>query len=177
MGILCIAITHHYCVNLPTTFQRCTPFFLKLQFTPCHTPSHPPFPRQGVTRPMFLSAAVGTALMPLYLWLFIIRLQWGVKGAACAYSAAIMSIAIVNIMVVMWREASLKRSGAPARCFHGWTWSAFDKIRSYLQYAIPSYFMCVCIEDDALTGHRMACLNPFFSGFLQSGGCLRCAWY
>ena len=93
---------------------------------------------------MFLSAAVGTALMPLYLWTFIIRLQWGIQGAAMAFSAAVISIALVNILVVVWRETSLKRADAQERCFHGWTWAAFSKIRGYLQYALPSYFMCVC---------------------------------
>lgn len=127
---------------------------------------------QGVTRPMFISAAVGTALMPLYLWLFILKLQWGVSGAACAYSAAIISIAAVNVLVVVWRETSLRRAGDPARCFHGWTWAAFGKIRGYLHYALPSYVMYVLLQPhiDVLC---TPCTPP---GCRQSGGSLSCAW-
>lgn len=103
---------------------------------------------------MFLSAAVGTALMPFYVWLFIVRMQWGIAGAASAYSAAIISIFAVNVAVTVWRETSLKRADAAERCFHGWTFKAFSKLRGYLQYALPSYFMyvsaCTCRKGDDL---------------------------
>ena len=75
---------------------------------------------QGVTRPMFISAAVGTTLMPFYLWLFVLRLGWGLVGGAASYTAAVISIAAVNIAVVVVRERRLRQSAAPHRCFTGW---------------------------------------------------------
>ncbi len=69
---------------------------------------------------MFFSAAIGTALMPLYLWVLVIQLNLGLTGGALAYTAAVMSIAVANGVMVAVREGRLRREGAPHRCFHGW---------------------------------------------------------
>lgn len=98
---------------------------------------------QTVVLPSMIATAVATALSPIYNWYFIYYLDWGLDGAAVAYGAAMLTMAVLTLAVILYRDHKLK--GTPEQTWHGWSKRGFSGWGQYMSLATPATIM-VCLE-------------------------------
>ena len=72
---------------------------------------------QEIVQPPTLSILTAASLAPLYNWLFVLRLGWGLEGAAAANDCVQATSALLLAACLAWREWGRKDD---ARTWHGW---------------------------------------------------------
>ena len=122
---------------------------------PTHTHTHPPvcLPAcllQGVVQPVTAVSCAAVALAPIYNYLLIFKLGFGLDGAAYAMVLAHASMLLMLSAYLVWRER--QRLGTPEQSWHGW-WVALR---------------CAALCCAALAGQRF-----LFAGMAGLAACFR----
>lgn len=73
---------------------------------------------QGQSRQPTIAAGVATCASPLYNWLFIFKLGWGLKGATTALVVTNVTLLATLTLLVWYRDHGLK--GTDHQTWHGW---------------------------------------------------------
>jgi len=98
---------------------------------------------QGVARPLMAVTVAATAACPVFLWLFLRVLPWGLMGAAAAWNAT-----QATSLLLMVGVARVHVRGQPAgrKAWAGWSVSeATSGWVPYLRMAAPSVVM-ICLD-------------------------------
>ncbi|GAB4817791.1 hypothetical protein N2152v2_004837 [Parachlorella kessleri] len=98
---------------------------------------------QGIVKPSTVVACVAVALSPLYNWLLIFKLGWGLDGAVLAMVAADVTMLVFLALWTLWHHRAL--AGRPQQTWHGWSLESLRGWGSFLRLALPSTVM-VCVE-------------------------------
>ena len=93
---------------------------------------------QNVVIPTVALTAIGNVVNILCHYLFVVKLGYGVEGAAISLSITYWSLAVVYILYI--RCSSLYNTSWP-----GWTMDAFRGWLHYCKYGIPGLIM-ICLE-------------------------------
>jgi Na+-driven multidrug efflux pump len=65
-----------------------------------------------------VAACAATALSPLYNWLLIFRLRWGLDGAVLALTAAELTMLVILAAWTLQNDRAL--ASTPQQTWHGW---------------------------------------------------------
>jgi len=98
---------------------------------------------QQVVAPGMGCAAITSLLCPLYNWLLIYRLSYGLEGAAWAYMLSISTNAFLLLGYTAWRDMRMQQQGSPACTWPGLTLSAF-KVQASKLSALVAYAYAPC---------------------------------
>ena len=93
---------------------------------------------QNVVVPTIFLTAFGNIVNVFCHYIFVVRLGYGVEGAAISLSITYWSLAVVYVLYI--RCSSLYYTSWP-----GWTWDAFRGWLHYCKYGIPGLIM-LCLE-------------------------------
>ncbi|PSC70081.1 MATE efflux family [Micractinium conductrix] len=99
---------------------------------------------QEVVRPVTASTVAALAAAPLYNWLLIYRLGWGLHGAAYAMVAVQATTAALLTGYTALRDVRMRRSAHPRCTWGGWSRKALAGWPQYLRLALPSVAMLAC---------------------------------
>ena len=100
---------------------------------------------QNIVAPSTIASFIAMLTAPLFNWLMVSRLKWGLFGAAMAGNCAQATPLIVLVIWIMRRERKLKEESSPELTWYGWSKEALQNWGAYLKLALPSAAM-VCLE-------------------------------
>lgn len=82
---------------------------------------------------MALIAAVGLVLHTVFSWLLIIKLEWGMVGAAVVLNFSWWFIVVSQLVYIF--------SGTCGRAWSGFSWKAFENLWSFVRLSLASAVM------------------------------------
>lgn len=82
---------------------------------------------------MALISAVGLGLHTLLSWLLIIKLKWGMPGAAVMLNASWWFIVVAQLLYIF--------GGTCGRAWSGFSWKAFENLWSFVRLSLASAVM------------------------------------
>ncbi|CAA2998313.1 DETOXIFICATION 16-like [Olea europaea subsp. europaea] len=93
---------------------------------------------QNIVIPMVISSGIAALLHIFMCWLFVFKIELGIKGAALANAISYW----INVLLL---ALYIKFSSACSETFIGFSREAFDNLLGFLKLAIPSAIM-ICLE-------------------------------
>ena len=100
---------------------------------------------QNIIASTTISSCIAMAVAPLANYVTVVRLKWGLFGAAMAMNCAQCTPFVVLLLWTVRREVRLRKLGAEEATWRGWSWEALRGWGRYLKLAGPSAAM-VCME-------------------------------
>ncbi|KAK9801885.1 hypothetical protein WJX73_007196 [Symbiochloris irregularis] len=91
---------------------------------------------QGEVQTPTVAMLVGAGMAPVYNYLFVQRLHWGLGGAAAANNCVQATSALLIAGLLVRREWG--KRGDAIRTWTGWSWNSFQEWGGYLKLALPS---------------------------------------
>ncbi|ERN13766.1 hypothetical protein AMTR_s00049p00189540 [Amborella trichopoda] len=98
-------------------------------------------------------SAIALVLHTFFSWLLIIKLDWGLVGAAVALNGSWWFIIVVQLAYIF--------SGTCGRAWSGFSWKAFENLWSFVRLSVASAVM-MCLE----TWYFMVLI--LFAGYLKN---------
>ncbi|KAL3501141.1 hypothetical protein ACH5RR_035590 [Cinchona calisaya] len=98
-------------------------------------------------------SAVGLALHTFFSWLFMLKLGWGLVGAAVVLNVSWWLIVVAQLLYIF--------SGTCGRAWSGFSWKAFQNLWGFVRLSLASAIM-MCLE----TWYFMALV--LFAGYLKN---------
>ncbi|CAM8984156.1 unnamed protein product [Rhodiola kirilowii] len=110
---------------------------------------------QAQSKIMVMAAIAGVvlALHTFFSWLFMIKLGWGLVGAAIALDSSWVLIVLAQLLYIL--------SGTCGRAWSGFSWSAFENLWGFVRLSLASAVM-LCLE----VWYFMALI--LFAGYLKN---------
>ncbi|GFH14541.1 multidrug and toxic compound extrusion protein, partial [Haematococcus lacustris] len=96
---------------------------------------------QSIVQPLMLVTLLATLMTPAYLWYFIVRLDFGLDGAAVAWNCVQCTSLMGLVVYILWHNS---QQDPALRTWHGWTRECLADWGTYIRVAIPSMVM-ICL--------------------------------
>ncbi|KAL6754135.1 MATE efflux family protein [Haematococcus lacustris] len=97
---------------------------------------------QSIVQPLMLVTLLATLMTPAYLWYFIVRLDFGLDGAAVAWNCVQCTSLMGLVVYILWHNS---QQDPALRTWHGWTRECLSDWGTYIRVAIPSMVM-ICLD-------------------------------
>ncbi|GFH13564.1 multidrug and toxic compound extrusion protein, partial [Haematococcus lacustris] len=97
---------------------------------------------QSIVQPLMLVTLLATLMTPAYLWYFIVRLDFGLDGAAVAWNCVQCTSLMGLVVYILWHNS---QQDPALRTWHGWTRECLADWGTYIRVAIPSMVM-ICLD-------------------------------
>ena len=114
---------------------------------------------QGILRPVTLTSLMCLLLCPLYNWVFILKMDLGLDGAALTHVSLSASMTLILFMITYVIEWCKRSMDGGAITWHGWSLDAFKGYSEFLSLAVPGFVMLV---SEWLTFEILVIMSSFF---------------